>query len=161
MFHIRYPMYTCGFPSQCIKSTKVLTATPQGRHLGYHTPEQVSNQEPPDSRSCVLTTTLLGGVINTISCVDTMISYVQYMIFQSDESQYNIQYDMKFPHVRYLIHQYTISYYDIVVSKQRYRSADSWYCMYVKSYTIFCIRYHMSKVWYFRSKIGYHMHTIL
>ena len=32
-------------------------ATPQGRRLGYHTPEQVSNQEPPDSRPCVLTTT--------------------------------------------------------------------------------------------------------
>ena len=51
-----------GFPSQFIKSTKVLMATPQGRHLGYHTPKQVSNQEPPDSRPCVLTTTLLGGV---------------------------------------------------------------------------------------------------
>ena len=25
-------------------------ATPQGRRLGYHTPEQVSNPEPPDSR---------------------------------------------------------------------------------------------------------------
>ena len=37
-------------------------ATPQGRRLGYHTPEQVWNQEPPDSRPCVLTTTLLGGV---------------------------------------------------------------------------------------------------
>ena len=37
-------------------------ATPQGRRLGYHTPEQVSNPEPPDSRLCVLTTTLLGGV---------------------------------------------------------------------------------------------------
>ena len=36
-------------------------ATPQGRRLGYHTPEQVSNPEPPDSRPCVLTTTLLGG----------------------------------------------------------------------------------------------------
>ena len=34
-------------------------ATPQGRRLGY---EQVSDQEPPDSRPCVLTTTLLGGV---------------------------------------------------------------------------------------------------
>ena len=33
----------------------------QGRRLGYHTPEQISNQEPPDSRLCVLTTTLLGG----------------------------------------------------------------------------------------------------
>ena len=32
------------------KSTKVLMATPQGRRLGYYTPEQVSNQEPPDSR---------------------------------------------------------------------------------------------------------------
>ena len=37
-----------GFRSQFIKSTKVLMATPQGRYLGYHTPEQVSNQEPPD-----------------------------------------------------------------------------------------------------------------
>ena len=36
-------------------------ATPQRRRLGYHTPEQVSNLEPPDSRLCVLTTTLLGG----------------------------------------------------------------------------------------------------
>ena len=50
---------TWGFPSQFIKSTKVLMATPQGRRLGYHTPEQVSNQEPPDSRPGVLTTTLL------------------------------------------------------------------------------------------------------
>ena len=33
----------------------------KGRRLGYHIPEQVSNQEPPDSRPCVLTTTLLGG----------------------------------------------------------------------------------------------------
>ena len=38
-------------------------ATPQGRRLGYHTPEQVSNQEPLDARPCVLTTTLLGGVL--------------------------------------------------------------------------------------------------
>ena len=38
-------------------------ATPQGRRLGYHTPEQVSNQEPPDSRPGVLTTTLLGGTL--------------------------------------------------------------------------------------------------
>ena len=36
-------------------------ATPQGRRLGYHTPKQVSKQEPPDSRPCVLTTTLLGA----------------------------------------------------------------------------------------------------
>ena len=35
--------------------------TLQGRRLGYHTTEQVSNQEPPDSRPCVLTTTLSGG----------------------------------------------------------------------------------------------------
>ena len=47
-------------PANLIKSTKVLMATPQGRRLGYHTPEQVSNQEPPDSRPCVLTITLLG-----------------------------------------------------------------------------------------------------
>ena len=40
---------TWGFPSQFIESTKVLMATPQGRRLGYHMPEQVSNQEPPDS----------------------------------------------------------------------------------------------------------------
>ena len=38
-----------------------LMATPQGRSLGYHTPEQVSNQEPPDSGPGVLTTMLLGG----------------------------------------------------------------------------------------------------
>ena len=38
-------------------------ATPQGRRLGYHTPEQVSNQEPPDSRPGILTTTLLGGTL--------------------------------------------------------------------------------------------------
>ena len=62
-----------GFPSQFIKSTKVLimmaTVTPQGRRLrsGYHTPEQVTSLEPdsetsgPDSRPCVLITTLLGG----------------------------------------------------------------------------------------------------
>ena len=41
-------------------------ATPQGRttHLGYHTPEQVSNPEPLDSESrpCVLITTLTGSV---------------------------------------------------------------------------------------------------
>ena len=44
------------------------SATPhvQGRRRlgpGYHTSEQVSNQEPPDSRpsACVLTTTLLRG----------------------------------------------------------------------------------------------------
>ena len=42
-------------------------ATPQGRRLGYHAPEQVSNQEPPDSRPCVITTTLLGGVIRRFS----------------------------------------------------------------------------------------------
>ena len=36
-------------------------ATPQGRRLGYRTPEQVSDPEPPDSRPCVLTTSLLGG----------------------------------------------------------------------------------------------------
>ena len=41
-------------PANLFKSTKVLMATPQGRRLGYHTPEQVSNQEPPDSRPCVL-----------------------------------------------------------------------------------------------------------
>ena len=50
-----------GFPQPIMKSTKVLMATPQGRRLGYHTTEQVSNQEPQDSRPCVLTTTLLGG----------------------------------------------------------------------------------------------------
>ena len=49
---------TWGFPSQFIRSTKVFMATPQGRRLGYHTPEQVSNQGPPDSRPGVLTTTL-------------------------------------------------------------------------------------------------------
>ena len=57
---------TSGFPSQFIKSTKVLMATPQGRRLGYHKPEQVSNQEPPDSRLGVLTTTLLGGVTKVL-----------------------------------------------------------------------------------------------
>ena len=46
---------TWGFPGQFIKSTKVFMTTPQERRLGYHTPEQVSNQEPPDSRPCVLT----------------------------------------------------------------------------------------------------------
>ena len=40
----------------------MLKVTPQGRRLGYHAPEQVSNQEPPDPRPSVLTTTLLGGV---------------------------------------------------------------------------------------------------
>ena len=50
-------------PANLFKSTKVSMATPQGRRLGYHTPEQVSNQEPPDSRPCVLTTTPLGGVL--------------------------------------------------------------------------------------------------
>ena len=44
----------------------VLMATPQGRRLGYHTSEQVSNQEPPDSRPGVLTTTLLGGVHGSV-----------------------------------------------------------------------------------------------
>ena len=41
-------------------------ATPQGRRLGYHwhTPEQVSNQEPPDSRPRVSTTTQLGGAVD-------------------------------------------------------------------------------------------------
>ena len=39
---------TWGFHSQFIKSTKVLMATPQGRLLGYHTPEQASNQQPQD-----------------------------------------------------------------------------------------------------------------
>ena len=55
-----------GFPSQFTKSTKVLMATTQGRRLGYHTPEQVLIQEPPDSRRCVLTTALLGGGANAI-----------------------------------------------------------------------------------------------
>ena len=36
-------------------------ATPQGRRLRYRTPGQVSSQEPPDARHCVLTATLLGG----------------------------------------------------------------------------------------------------
>ena len=40
----RSPFITWGFPSH--QSTKVLKATPQGRRLGYHAPEQVSNQEP-------------------------------------------------------------------------------------------------------------------
>ena len=31
-------------PANLFKSTKVLMATPQGRRLGYHTPEQVSNR---------------------------------------------------------------------------------------------------------------------
>ena len=56
---------TWDFPSQFIKSTKVLMATSQGRRLGYHTTEQVSNPEPPDSRLCVLTTTRLGRFIVT------------------------------------------------------------------------------------------------
>ena len=38
---------TWGFPTQFIKSTKVLMATPQERCLGYHTPEQVSNLNIP------------------------------------------------------------------------------------------------------------------
>ena len=42
-------------------------ATPQGRYLGYHTLEQVSNQEAPDSRPCMLTTTLLGGVARRVN----------------------------------------------------------------------------------------------
>ena len=62
-----HPKKTWDFPSQLIKSTKVLMATPQGRCLGYHTPEQVSNPEPPDSRPCVLTTTLLGGAQQKLS----------------------------------------------------------------------------------------------
>ena len=37
-------------------------ATTHGRSLGYHIPEQVSNQKLPDSRLCVLTTLLLGWV---------------------------------------------------------------------------------------------------
>ena len=35
----RHGFKTLGFPSQFIKSTKVLMATPQGRRLGYHTPK--------------------------------------------------------------------------------------------------------------------------
>ena len=51
-------------------------ATPQGRSLGYHTPEQVSNQEFPDSRPFVLvTTTLLGGVYITHASVQVMNLY--------------------------------------------------------------------------------------
>ena len=55
-----------GFPCQFIKSTKVLVARTyhKGAAWGttqWHTPEQVSNQEPPDSRPGVSTTTLLGG----------------------------------------------------------------------------------------------------
>ena len=56
---------TLGFPSQFFKLTKVLIATPQGRRLGYHTPEQVSIQEPPDSRPCVLKTPNFLGPILT------------------------------------------------------------------------------------------------
>ena len=41
----------------------MLKATPQGRRLGYHAPEQVSNQELPDARPGILTTTLLGGML--------------------------------------------------------------------------------------------------
>ena len=52
-------------PAKIIESTKVLMATPQGCRLGYRTPEQVSNPEPLDSRICVLTTTLGGGVMVT------------------------------------------------------------------------------------------------
>ena len=53
---------TSGTPANLFKLSKVLMATPQERHLGYHRPEQVSNpsQEPPDSRPCVLTNTPLG-----------------------------------------------------------------------------------------------------
>ena len=47
-------------PANLIKSTKVLMAT--RAPPGYHTPEQVSNLEPPDFGLCVLATTLLGGV---------------------------------------------------------------------------------------------------
>ena len=62
------PAKTWGFPSQFIQinqgvnghTTRAPPGAPQGRRLGYHTPEQVSNPEPPDSRPCVLTTTLLG-----------------------------------------------------------------------------------------------------
>ena len=52
----------------------VLMATPQGRSLGYHTPEQVSNQEPRDSCHFVLTTTLLGGALY----VRLITSYIYY-----------------------------------------------------------------------------------
>ena len=63
---VRFPKKTWGFPSRfTIKSSKVLMATPQGRRLGYHTPEQDSSKEPPDSRPCILTTTLLGGVLKS------------------------------------------------------------------------------------------------
>ena len=53
---------TWGFPGQFIQINQGVkgNTTPQGRRLRYHTPEQVSNQEPPDSRPCVLTTTLFG-----------------------------------------------------------------------------------------------------
>ena len=48
-------------------SSKVSMATPHGRRLGYHTPEQVSNPESLDSRPCELTTTLLGGISTSVS----------------------------------------------------------------------------------------------
>ena len=48
------------FPANLFESIKVLMAAPQGHLLGYHTPKQVSNLEPPDSQPCILTTMLLG-----------------------------------------------------------------------------------------------------
>ena len=57
---------TWGFPSQFIQINQGVKATPQGRRLGYNAPEQVSNQEPPDSRPGVLTTTLHGEGDNAI-----------------------------------------------------------------------------------------------
>ena len=75
---------TWGFPSQFIRSTnlKVLMATPQERRLGYHTPKQVSNQEPQDTRPCVLTATLLGGV--------SMTSYPTNNLFCMAYAKYNL-----------------------------------------------------------------------
>ena len=65
----------------------------------------------------------------------------------------------------YTVSTYRVScailYYDVVDSELRYRSVDIGYRLFTKSYTILYIRYHMSKVLYLRSNIGYRMHMIL
>jgi hypothetical protein len=57
---LRNTLKTWGFPSQFFNQPRGLWPHYKSAAWGI-TPERVSNPEPPDSRPCILTTTLLGG----------------------------------------------------------------------------------------------------
>ena len=134
--HIWYDKKTWGFPSQFIKSTNQgvnghATRAPPG----VHTPEQVSNQEPPDSRPCIY-------MISWVSYVWYMMLYMMY--------QYNI---INTFHMKHDLKSFMISCtYDIIhdLICIWYHISGIWYSIryiVVMSYTHFIWNITWSHIW--------------